>query len=181
MKIFEHTYERITNSMAFKKFKQENPSIKLCAGFFILDFLSNDTKRSLDYLDENSKKIFTFELNDKDEINFKKDKLIQTEIPPKLKLTPLQQKIPEEKPQVSVELEELEEIINKEKLERKISAKIHKIIAVLQNYEKKLIWNLTCMLDQLIILQVLIDAKDGKIIKFERKNIMDFIKNHKNK
>ena len=178
MAIFEHTYERITNSIAFKKFKQKNPSIKLCAGFFILDFLSNDTKRSLDYFDENSEKIFTFELNDKDEINFKKDKLIQTEIPNQLKLTPIQQN-PKEKPQISVELEELEEIKNKEKLDRKISAKIHKIIAVLQNYEKKLIWNLTCMLDQLIILQVLIDAGDRKIIKFKRKNIMDFIKNNK--
>ncbi len=181
MKIFEHTYERITNSMVFKKFKQENPSIKLCAGFFILDFLSNDTKRSLDYLDENSKKIFTFELNDKDEINFKRDKLIQSEISNKLKLTPLQQKTSEEKPQISVELEELEAIINKEKLDRKISAKVHKIIAVLQNYEKKLTWNLTCMLDQLIIFHVLIDAEDKKIIKFERKNLMDFIKSNKSK
>ena len=176
MAIFEHTYERITGSEMFKKFKQENPSIKLCAGFFILDFLSNDTKKSLDYLDKNSNKIFTFELNDKDEINFKKDKLIQSKIPNQLKLTPLQQKTSEEKPQISIELEELESIVNKEKLNRKISAKIHKIIAVLQNYENKLVWNLTCMSDQLIILHALIDVKNRKIIKFERKNMMDFIK-----
>ena len=46
---FKETYEKITKSEVFKTFIDENLEAELCAGFFILDFMSNDSKKSLDY------------------------------------------------------------------------------------------------------------------------------------
>jgi hypothetical protein len=47
---------------------------------------------------------------------------------------------------------------------------------VLQKHEGKQIWNITGMLDGLIILHILINADTGEIDKFERKSMMDLIK-----
>ena len=59
---------------------------------------------------------------------------------------------------------------------------MHKIIAVLQIHEhegeERQIWNLTCMLEGLQILHILVDSDSGDIIKFEKKSMMDFIKKH---
>lgn len=164
---FEQTCETIGASEKFKSFKQENPNAELVAGFFILDFLSNDTKKSLDYLV--NEKVFTFDLADDGYIKLKQDKLIEQESNNSPKLTKLNSN-------PKIEVDELKSIVGERKLEEGISAHLHKIIAVLQNYNERLTWNLTCMLDQLIILHVLIDAETGEIIKFERKSMMDFIR-----
>lgn len=167
--IFKQTLQIIESSNLFKNFKEKYPSSELCAGFFILDFLSNDTKRSLDYKTDD--KIFTFDLNDKDEIIVKEDKLMNEKGYPKLR--PI-------KPETKVEVDELKGLAGTQALDRGISAKFHKIIAVLQvtdiDGNEKQVWNLTCMLDQLIILHILIDSETGKILKFERKSMMDMIK-----
>ena len=94
MPTFQQTYKTITKSELFQQFKQEHPEAKLCAGFFILDFLSNDTKNSLDYLDENTVKVFTFDLADDGFIKLKQDKLVCEEDSNQPKLTPLQQLTP---------------------------------------------------------------------------------------
>lgn len=170
---FTQIFQRIESSEAFKNFKEKYPEAELCAGFFILDLLgTNDNKQSLDYKTENE--IFTFTINIDDEIIMEKDRLLDESTRPKLK------KI---SPDIKVEVEELKSIAGIEALENGISAKFHKIIAVLQNYKGELtnsddkeVWNLTCMLEGLIILNIIIDAETGKILKFERKSMMDMIK-----
>jgi len=171
MATFQETHEIVKNSAVFKKFIKENPSAELVAGFFILDFLSNDNKDSIDYkLSEiDSNKIYTFELDKNKEVVMKQDKLIETEISKHPKLNQI-------KSEVKIDLEEIKDMAEKKAKENKINAKFHKIIAVLQNHENQLIWNLTCMLDQLIILHILINSDTGEIIKFERKSMMDFIR-----
>ena len=167
---FKDTFEKIESSGVFRKFKEENPEAKFCAGFFILDFLSNDNKESLDYMIGD--KIFTFSLIG-NEVRMNEDKLM--DIPNTPKLVPIN-------PEASIEIEELKGMVGERALEEGISSKFHKIIAILQSYEDKEInerrniWNLTCMLEQLIILHVLIDAETGKFIKFERKSMTDLIK-----
>lgn len=169
MTSFQETYNTITGSKEFNQFKQEHPEAKLAAGFFILDFLSNDTKKSLDYISEGSEKVFTFDLADDGYIKLKEDKLINPEDTNQPKLTPIE-------PNPKVEVDELNSIVETKKEKEGINSKLHKIIAVLQNHEERLTWNLTCMLDQLIIIHALVDAETKEIIKFERKNMMDFIK-----
>lgn len=168
---FQETYEIIMNSSVFKDFIKKNPNAELIAGFFILDFLSNDNKESIDYKlpDGKSDKIYTFELTKTNAVIMKQDRLICTE-------TPTQPKLIQIKPEVKIDLDKITGIAEKKAEENKITAKFHKIIAVLQNNENKLIWNLTCMLDQLIILHILVSSETGEVIKFERKSMMDFIK-----
>ena len=166
---FKETLKKVEYSEEYKSFRKDHPNAELCTGFFILDFLSNDDKNSIDYKEED--KIFTFNVNEK--VQMQEDKLINLDNVPKLE--PIISEI-------KIELEELKTIAQEKAHEEGIGAKFNKIIAILQNYndpetkEKNQIWNLTCMLDQLIILHVLIDSQTGKIIKFERKSFMDLIK-----
>jgi len=165
---FHQTLEKVEQSKVFQDLRQKNSDIELVAGFFILDFLSNDNKNSLDYKVPDTDKIYTFDVKAED-VLIKEDKLITDETNTHPKLSKID-------PDIKVEVDEIKSIAGTEALDRGISAKFNKIIAVLQNYEDKEIWNLTCMLDQLIILNILIDTKTGKIIKFERKSMMDMIK-----
>ena len=167
---FQQLLERISNSQAFKDFKEEHPSATLCAGFFGIDFMGNDNKQTLDYRIAN--KVFTFSLNDKEQIRVEQDKLM--ELPNTPQLTTL-----ENPGEVVSDIEDLKGIVGMASLEQGIHNKIHKIIAVLQNdpqNQEKKIWNLTCMLESLIILHIIVNPLNGEIIKFEKKSMMDLIK-----
>lgn len=166
---FKEILNKVESSEEYKSFKKNHPNAELCTGFFILDFLSNDNKNSIDYKDED--KIFTFNINEN--IKMQEDQLINLKDAPKL------EKII---PEIKIELEELKYIAQEKAHEEGIRAKFNKIIAILQNYinpesqEKNQAWNLTCMLDQLIILHIIIDSQTGEITKFERKSFMDLVK-----
>lgn len=172
MATFSETYEIIKNSEVFKRFINEHPDAELIAGFFILDFLSNDNKESVDYKLLQGNQIYTFELTKTKAVIMKQDRLIEVESPNQPKLSQI-------KSEVAVDLDRISEIAKKAAEEHNITATFNKIIAVLQNNEEKLIWNLTCMLDQLIILHILVDSQTGEVLKFERKSMMDFIKKNK--
>jgi len=166
---FTTTYKTITSSKIFKDFISENPKAELVAGFFILDLLNNKNEKSLDYKFQN--KIFTFSLNENNEITIKEDELINKPGIPKLtKISP----------NIKVDLDEIPSIAMKEAEKNNVRNKFQKIIAVLQNHEQEgnkiEIWNLTCVLDGLVILNILINSETGQIIKFERKSMADFIK-----
>ena len=160
-------HSTIESSAVFKKLKQENPNIELVAGFFVLDFISNDEKKTLDYKIPQTNKIFTFELDKNNEVTMKQDKLINDPNLPKLQ---------EIQPYTKTEVEELRAIAEKQALENNIKSRFHKIIAVLQIHNNQQVWNLTCMLEGLIILNILINCDTGNIIKFDRKSMMDFVK-----
>lgn len=161
---FKETLEIIEVSEEYKSFRTNHPNAEICAGFFILDYLSNDSKDSIDYKDKD--KIFTFNIIN-NEIKMYEDELM--DLPNTPKLTAI---IPETK----IEIDELKAIAQDKAHDEGIGSKFNKIIAVLQNHEGAQIWNLTCMLDQLIILHILIDCNSGEIIKFQRKSFMDMIK-----
>lgn len=168
------TFETIKNSEEFKNFIKQHPDAELCAGFFIIDLFGNDNKKSLDY--KVNDKVFSFSINELGKIKMNEDKLVTDE----------KKEFPELKkinPDIKVDLDEVESISKVKALDEGIASKFSKIIAVLQKYksketndEEKQIWNLTCMLEGLIILHILIDADTGDIIKFERKSMMDLIR-----
>ncbi|MDP3027685.1 MAG: hypothetical protein Q8N63_08320 [Nanoarchaeota archaeon] len=159
---FINTRKTITESPVFKNFIKENPDAELVAGFFIIDLLENSNQRSLDY--KIGGKIFTFSLNESDEITMTEDELIQSDKP-----------LEKISPDIKIDLDEVSSIAEKEAIKNNIKNKFQKIIAILQLHERKNIWNLTCMLDNLIILNILIDSETGDIIKFDRKSMADFI------
>lgn len=162
---FKELVEKIESSEEFKKFISEKPGSELCVGFFVIDFISNDSKNSIDY--KHGDKVYTFDIKDDLKIKITEDELIKSKNHPDL------EKI---NPDIKVEVEELKSIAGIRALDEGISAKFNKIIAVLQKLNAKETWNLTCMLDGLIILNILVDAFTGEIIKFERKSMMDLIK-----
>lgn len=164
---FKKTYEKITSSEIFRNFIKEHPKAELCVGFFIIDFFGNDNKNSLDY--KVGEKIFTFSIDDFGKIRMNEDKLVQEK----------GVKLPELKiinPVINADLEDVKSSAQIRALDEGINSKFNKIIAVLQNHEDRQVWNLTCMLEGLIILHVLIDSESGEIIKFERKSMMDLIR-----
>jgi len=161
---FKELLEKVESSSEFKDFIGKYPDAELCAGFFIMDFLSNDNKETLDY--KIGEKVFTFNVKE-DKIFVDEDKLVDEPGRPSLV------KIDKE---INVEVDELKSIVGTRALDEGIGAKINKIIAVLQKYDEKQIWNLTCMLDGLIILNVHVDALNGDVLKFERKSMMDLIR-----
>jgi hypothetical protein len=168
MTSFKETLDAIKKSDEFKEFKKKNPKAEICGGFFILDYVSNDNKTSIDYLLGES--VFSFTLKDSGKVYLDENRYDHLPDDPKFpKLIPID-------PNISIELDDLKSIAGTKKLDEGISAKFNKIIAVLQSKDGKSIWNLTCMMEELIILNILIDAKTGEIIKFERKSMMDLIK-----
>jgi len=162
---FKKTHSTITESKVFKKFKEDNPSSELVAGFFILDLLTNMNQRNLDY--RVNDKIFTFSLSEDDEITIKEDKLIEDSKAPKL------EKI---FPEIRIDLDEIPSLAENIALENKVGKRFQKIIAVLQLYQKKMAWNLTCMLDSFVILNIILDANTQEVLKFDKKSMADFIK-----
>ena len=156
---FALTLKQIEESDAFKNFKEKNEEAYLCAGFFIIDYQAGKDQQQLDYSLKNGK-IFTF-LLDK-EVQFKEAETIKTE------------KLPKISSSIKVDLAEVEEIVGKKLKDDK--TKINKIIAVLQKDKDKEIWNLSCMMEGFGILQVHIDAESGEVLKFEKRNMFDFVK-----
>lgn len=165
------TLKIIEKSPEFKKFKKEYPDAELCAGFFIIDMFGNDNKKSLDY--KVGEKIYSFSINELGKIKMYQDKLVTDENRDFPKLEKISDK-------VKVDLDVVESTAKIRALDEGIASKFSKIIAVLQRYKHegkdRQIWNLTCMLEGLIILHILIDSDTGEIIKFERKSMMDLIK-----
>jgi len=162
---FTQTLSIVESSIIFKRFIKENPKAELVAGFFILDLLNNNNQRSLDY--KLNSKIFTFSLDESDEITFKEDKVIENPSLPKL------QKI---STTIRVDLNEIPSIAEKTALENNVKNKLQKIIAVLQIHEGQQVWNLTCILDGFVILNILIDSNGGNVVKFSRKSMVDFVR-----
>lgn len=175
---FKETLERIESSEVFKNFKSNHPNAELCAGFFILDFLGNEDKYSLDY--KLREKIFTFNLDlEKNEILIQEDKLI--DIPPNSRQ--YQQKLEKISfSKVKIELNELKTTAEINAIDNGIKSRFQKIIAILQSYKepeiknKMQVWNLTCILDNLIILHIIINSETGKVLKFEKRSLANMFK-----
>jgi hypothetical protein len=166
---FKKLLKDIEGSAIFKEFKINHPKAELCAGFFVLDFLGPESKQTLDY--KEGEDVYTFTLDRNHEVLIAKDKFL--EVPNK----PILQKISKK---IKLELEDLKSTVEIKLLNENIKSSLQKIIAVLQKYDNNgtnvQAWSLTCILEAMQILHIIIDADTAKIIKFEKKSLMDFIK-----
>jgi hypothetical protein len=162
--LLKQLYAKLEKSNEFKKFKSENPDAFLCAGFFIINFKDNKFEYSLDY--RNDKQIFTFKIpeNDSSIIAESQDLLLSPKPLDKINLD------------VQVDIEDIKDIVEKTLSDNNIKNKLEEYIAVLQNLDNQLVWNLTIMCEGFTIINSLINAETSGIIKFEKKNLLDFIK-----
>lgn len=153
--------EKLENSAEFSEYKSKNPSGFLCAGFFILDLDLKTENYQLDYSDSEGN-ITTFHFQEK--ILMKSAESLNKIIP---------QKVLDE---IRIDIDNMQEIAKSEAIKNNL--KLNKIIAVLQNLDGKIIWNLNCM-SGLKILILKIDANSGEILKSEVINLFDIAKVHK--
>ena len=161
---FASLIETIENSDSFRNFKDKNPYASLCAGFFVVDYRQEGgNQQQLDYFLPDGK-IFTFILTK--EITIKEAETIQGQ---KIELKNLNKEI-------KADLDDVKNILKREFETQGINKKINKIIAILQNYQDKQIWNLTLMLEGFAMIQCHIDSFSGEILKFEQKSMFDFVK-----
>ncbi len=157
---FKEALSRLRESSEFKSFKSKHKDAYLCAGFFIKDYESGNDVVQLDF--QCYKDIATFNIGDK--ISVKIEKPMKDE------------KVLEIKENVKIDVEDVESTAKKELENQKMGKNIKKIIAILQMHEKRLMWNVTNILDTFAILSIHIDAVNGKVLKSEKANLFDFFK-----
>ncbi len=168
--------DKLEKSKEFKAFKKKHPKAYFCAGFFVLDFDTNELKQQLDYFISEKDGIETFAF-DNDQITQQKAETIKKE-----KLDHIKGE------EVSLEFEKAVEIAKAEVEKSKLVPS--KVIAVLQivkitekdakdpekiiKEEKKLIWNLTCLSGFKILRLNL--AMDGKVLLEKNSSMLDMMR-----
>lgn len=160
--------QALEKSKTFKEFKKtkEGKNAFLCAAFIILNIKQNSFENSLDFRDE--KNIFTFKLASDSEVIMQKEEIL----PSRKQLEEIKESVIKK---IKIEPEDLREIVENQIEEKKIIGNLEEVIAVLQSQEDKLVWNLTCIVSGFVILSVQIDALSGELLKFEKKNLLDFV------
>lgn len=156
---FTEALKKLEESREFRDFKKKNPSACLCAGFFILDLESKQDVQQIDFQCE--EKIAAFSVAD--------------EISMKMEETADKKKVPAIKPEIKVDLDDVQEIAGKEIKKQKIASKLNKIIAIMQMHEEKQIWNLTCIFSSFAMLRLHVECMTGKILKSEKASMFDFV------
>ena len=170
---FNTLVTQIESSKEFSDFKQKHPHAELCAGFFVVDLAGDDNKSAIDYKENET--IFSFSFHE-GKIVIEEDELISVPGRPALK------KI---EGNVNTDIKDIQTIALSALIQNKIVSKLQKIIAVLQRHtvkdnEEKQIWHLTCMLEGMGIVSIIVDSENGNVIHFEKKNVMDFMHVRKN-
>ncbi|MBM3247336.1 hypothetical protein FJZ17_02230 [Candidatus Pacearchaeota archaeon] len=157
-------YSRLEKSEVFKKFKAEYPNSFFCAGFFILNFKSDTFEYSLDYRED--KNIFTFKIPlGEGAITLIKEDILDTQ-------KPLEQISSD----VKVDLPEVRGLVEQALRDNNIKNKLEEVIAVLQLIDNQKLWNLTCMCEGFTIISMHIHSETQGILKFEKRNLLDFVK-----
>jgi hypothetical protein len=159
---FKHYLDRVKESGEFKKFKEKNPKAYLAAGFFVLDFETDNNIHQIDFALPN-KKVATFLLDDGTKV--------------KISEQALKKKLPEIKDEdAKTDLDALKGIVEDEMKNRTVTEKIRKMIAILHMIDDKLIWNIQCILDGLGFLSIHVSDDDQTVMKFEKHSLLDLIK-----
>lgn len=160
---FKEVLAKVKKSEEFKKFEKEHSEAFLYAGFFIINELNQPEQRQLDFYMGHGK-VMTFSVtNDEkgNEIIVLKEEIVakETDVAP---LDPI----------VSIDLEEVHEIVKKECGKEGMS--VNKIIAILQKLNGNQIWNVTALLPSLFMLRMII-GMDGKIIEKKSGSVFDIM------
>jgi len=154
--------EKLENAEVYKKFKEEYQDSFLVAGFFVLDYETNQNINQIDYFIPSEKKVAAFTM--KEEIGMQ---ILET----------MNDKIPETLPvQTNVDLDAIKGILEDEMKNRNITEDLKKVIAVIQTLEGKKIWILNCIMSGMEILKAHIDDESKTILKMEKASVLDYIK-----
>jgi len=156
-------FDKLKSSKEYNNFISKNPSAYLSSGFFVLDFQTKKNMHQIDYYIPKNKKIQTFILDSKEVISKESETLNQI-VPKKINQN------------ISLDLDVLKGLVEDEMKNHTITTKLQKIIAIIQNVEGKLVWNLNCITTDMGIIKVHISDRDHSILKFDKINLYDVMK-----
>lgn len=156
-------FDKLKASKTYQDFISKNPKAYLSSGFFVLDFQTKKNMHQIDYYIPEKQKMQTFILDGK-EIISKEDDTINKKIPKAIDQ------------QVNLDLDVLKGLVQDEMKNHTITTKLQKIIAIIQNVDGKLIWNLNCITTDMGVLKVHISDSDHSILKFDKINLFDVMK-----
>lgn len=154
--------EKLSESEKFKEFMKENPKAYFCSGFFAIDKQEKGDKIHLDYFVPESKKMFSFQLENEVE-------MVPVEQMPEKEL----EKIPDS---LDFDFKEIENLIEERMEKEKIKNKVQKILLSLQKGEGKLFLLGTVFISGLGMIKIRIDLEEKKILDFEKKSFFDMMK-----
>lgn len=154
--------EKLHSSDVFKKFMKENPEAYMCSGFFTMDKEGKDNKRHFDFYIPETKKMFSFKMEDG--VEMVPIDIILEKVPEKLDID------------FDFQFEEIEKMLEDEMKKQEIKSKIQKTILSLQDLKGKPFLVGTIFISMLGLLKVQIDISDMKIVEFEKKSLFDMIK-----
>ena len=155
--------EKLNNSQAYKKFKEQYPNAFLVAGFFILDFETKQNIHQIDYYIPSEKKVAAFNL-DAENVELKMMEMMTEKTPEELDI------------QTNIDLDALQGILDDEMKNRSMTEEIKKIIAVVQTVEGKKIWILNCILSGMEILKSHVEDDSKTVLKMEKASVLDYVK-----
>lgn len=144
----------------FKEFKKKNPKAYLASYVVIIDGKKVGDWQ-IDFYQPGKHKMTTFilkeviELKGEDDI-FQKEKAEVKE----LKLN-----------EVKINLNDMLKLVEEFRKEKYPGEFPDKIVAVLQNLNEKVVWNVTCLTATLKILNIKLDAKNGKVLEEKIENV----------
>lgn len=153
---------KLNKSPKFKDFISKNPNAYFAAGFFVLDFESGKNIHQIDYYNPKSKKMVTFILDGK--VQSKEGEISGNTTPKKIE------------GKIKLDLDLMKGIVEDEMKNNIVTAKVNKIIAVLQKLDNKLVWNLNCITNDMGVIKVHVDDDSHSILKFEKINLFDIVK-----
>ena len=152
---------KLNESSEFKGFQKEHKDAFMVAGFFVIDLETNKNVHQIDYYVPSKKKIAAFTLDK--HVTMQMLDLMNSKVPEKLDL------------KTNTDLDQLYGILEDEMKNRSITEDIKKIIAILQNIDGKKIWNLSCVLSGMGILNAHVEDETRTVLKMEKKSLLDLV------
>jgi len=150
------SFNKLKKSKEFLNWKNKNKNSYLSSCFTILEESKNDWQ--FDFYLPSLDKITSFTVNDK--IKIQEEEAIFSKEKTKINKLNLDE--------VKISFDQVLEIINK-----KYKKKFTKKIIILQNLDK-LVWNISLLDNELNIINIRIDAVNGKIVSEKKESLLKF-------
>ena len=163
---FQFYVEKLKALEKYPDFLKEFPRAYPCSGFFVFDKTGEDNKQHFDFFLPKDDKIVSFQLESG---NFAPVDMIGEEKLEKIDLD------------LEFDFNDVESIIEKEKISRGIKNKIQKFLFSLQRKNGKHFLVGTVFISGLGMIKVSVDLKEMKIEDFEKKSFFDIMKVKKGK
>jgi hypothetical protein len=164
----QHYLDKLEKAEDFKKLLKDDPKAYLCSIFFVRDFEENHNETQVDFYSPKIKKIISFQVDgkvEKNPIDKRAETLLhKTFVPARIE------------PEIKLEIDKIKPIIMDDMHNRGLTDTINKILVILQNVDDRNIWNSTCFLKGMGLLQAHVEDSSASVLFMDKKSLFDMIK-----